>query len=268
MKSISIMTLLFAVLLAIGCDSSSDGNAENDPGLNKTSVNDSPNPYPVSEGERIESVNKLIEMRKEMLLLEGKLIAPATEDLDAYSDFLQEENTGMARLFPRNSDNERRPLLVRGSGAYYQFKGQTNEYGYGNDVEYSTTNGPVFSVGFAGVDYGFFGQLGKVDIRGIDSNNPAIAFAIDHQSPHNQPEPAWREQQRKWSVAGDVHNGVTFKDHTEAVVGMTYVVRSINENGYDIVAVFQVVRRDDTDDSLVLAWKIIQEFEKPVLERN
>ncbi|MBX9768378.1 MAG: hypothetical protein K2X47_13975 [Bdellovibrionales bacterium] len=49
---------------------------------------------------------------------------------------------------------------------------------------------------------------------------------------------------------------------------MSYVVRSVNESGYDIVAVFQVVRRDPTDGSLVIAWRLIKELDKPVLKRD
>lgn len=67
---------------------------------------------------------------------------------------------------------------------------------------------------------------------------------------------------------GVVNGGVLFKYRSEAVVGMSYVVRSVNESGYDIVAIFQVVRRDPTDGSLVLAWKLLKEFDKPILKRN
>ncbi len=69
-----------------------------------------------------------------------------------------------------------------------------------------------------------------MDIRNIDETNSAVAFAIDHRPPHNQLEPA--------------------------------------EGQYDIVAVFQVVRRDETDGGLILAWRIIRDFDKPVLSRD
>jgi hypothetical protein len=203
-----------------------------------------------------------------MIALEGNLIAPAKEDEAQYADLLADTSAGLARLFPWESGNERKPLLVNGGGSYYQFKGRTNDYGYGSDVAYSTTNQPKFSVGFAGVDFGFFAQLGKTDIRQINQNNPSVAFAISYQSPNGQTEPAWRAEQRKWSDTGVVNGGVLFKDRTEAVVGMSYVVRSIDEGDYDIVAVFQVVRRDPTDGSLIIAWKLIKELDKPVLKRD
>lgn len=260
------LVILTSFLVFLGCDNSSD-NGSGEPIVSGKSVNDSPTPYPVSEAQRIQNVDRLLELRKEILALEGNLIAPATEDLAAYDSFLKNENTGMARLFPRNSQNEKRPLLVNGGGSYFSFKLQTNQYGQGNDVSYETNSKPQFSIGFAGVDYGFLGDLGKIDIREVNDSHPALVFAGNHNSPNGQKEPAWREQQRKWTV-GEANNGVQFKDQVDAVVGNTYVVRSVIESNYDIVAVFQVVRRDDTDGSLVIAWRLVNDFVVPELDRN
>lgn len=264
-------TLLFATVLLIagasltGCDSipTLDENVK----VASTRQKDSPAPYPVADADRTQAVAELVEFRQKMLLLEGKLIAPAIEDLAEFADLTSDPNAGLARVFPGNPGNQMRPLLVRGGGAYYQFKGRTNEYGYGADLEYSTFSSPQFSVGFAGVDFGFYAQLGKMDIRQIDAQNSVVEFALSYLSPSGQNEPAWRIEQRKWAT-GITSNGVTFKDRTEAVVGMSYVVRSVSENGYDVVVVFQVVRRDPTDGSLILAWKIVKEFDKPVMKRN
>jgi len=251
---------VFAVL--IGC-----GSQNNSPNTNGgvLATQDSPNPYPVSETDRQAAVNQLVEKRKEMLDLEGKLIAPTKEDLAANADLLKDPNAGLARLFPRGS--QQAPLLLNGGGAYYQFKGRTNAYGRGNDVEYNTTNGPTLSVGFAGVDYGFFAQLGKVDIKQVDEKNPIVAFAEKQPSMNNQLEPAWRSEQNRW-VNGVTNAGITFQDRTPAIVGMSYVVRSIDEGGYDVVAVFQVLRRDTVDDSLIIGWKLLKELDKPELKRD
>lgn len=269
MKKVNLIIISSIISIALaGCSKSSDDSKNSPDNVQTKSIQDSPAPYPVADADRTKAVDELVELRKKMILLEGNLIAPAKEDLDSYSDLLKDQNTGLARLFPRNSGNERKPLLVNGGGSYYQFKGRTNEYGYGNDVEYSTTNQPTFSVGFAGVDFGFFAQLGKTDIRQINETNPSVGFALSYPTMNGQAEPAWRAEQRKWGDTGVVDGGVLFKDRTEAIVGMSYVVRSVNESGYDIVAVFQVIRRDPTDGSLVIAWKLLKEFDKPVLKRN
>lgn len=267
MNKLAILTFLLAAqtsLVGCGNNSNSDKNADS---VRDQYLKDSPTPYAVADANRTKSVDELIEFRRKMLALEGKLIAPAQEDLDQYADFLKISNSGLARLFPRDSGNERRPLLVNGEGAYYQFKSRTNEYGHGSDVEYSTTNFPQFSVGFAGVNFGFFAQIGKVDIRQLDDRDPIVSFALSYPSPNGQIESFWRAEQRKWST-GIVNGGVNFKDRTEAIVGMSYVVRSVNESGYEVVAIFQVIRRDPTDGSLIIAWKLLKEFDKPVLKRN
>ena len=266
MKKLTMATILLASLTNLmGCANS---NKENNANSQRAAyLKDSPTPYSVSDAERTKSVDELVILRRKMFALEGKLIAPAQEDLDQYADFLKEPNTGIARLFPRDAGNERRPLLVNGEGAYYQFLAQSNEYGRGSDIEYSTQNSPEFSVGFAGADFGFFGQVGKFDIRQLNDRDPVVAFAMSYPSPSGQSEPFWRSEQRKWS-SGIVNGAVTFSDRTQAVVGMSYVVRSVSERGYEVVVIFQVVRRDPTDASLILAWKLLKQLDKPVVGRN
>ena len=266
MKKFNTLLILSALMsLLIGCGSNSGSNQSPD-NTRLQSMKDSPAPYPVADAERTKAVDELVEFRKKMLALEGKLIAPAQEDLNQYADFLKDSNAGIARVFPRDSGNERRPLLVNGEGAYYQFKGRTNEYGHGSDLEYSTTTSPTFSVGFAGVDFGFLAQVGQIDLRQVSDQNAAVQYALNYRSPNGEGEPSWRAEQRKWS-SGMENGGISFRDRADAIVGMTYVVRSVNEGGYDIAVLFQVVRRDPTDGSLILAWKILKEFDKPILSR-
>lgn len=53
-----------------------------------------------------------------------------------------------------------------------------------------------------------------------------------------------------------------FKSHLPAVVGHTYLVRSINSGYYDVLVAFKVQRKD-SDGSLVIFWKPIEQFETP-----
>lgn len=267
MNKLATLTILLASLTGlIGCGKNlnPDKNADS---ARTQYIKDSPTPYVVVDEDRTKAVDELILSRRKLLALEGKLIAPAQEDLDQYAGLLKESSTGLARVFPRDSGNERRPLLVNGEGAYYQFIGRTNEYGQGSDLEYSTMNSPQFSVGFAGVDFGFLAQVGKIDIRQVNDKDPIVSYALAYPSPNGQSESYWRAEQTKWSN-GIARGAVTFKNRTEAIVGMTYVIRSINENGYEVVVIFQVVRRDSTDGSVILAWKLLKQFDKPVLNRN
>lgn len=265
-KIVSLMLISASALTLVACGKSSDDKNSGD-AFHAQSRNDSPAPYAVADADRTKAVDELVNFHKKVIALEGILIAPAKEDEARFGDLLADPSAGLARLFSRDA-GERKPLLVDGGGSYYQFKGRMNNYGHGNDVAYSTINQPEFSVGFAGVDFGFFAQLGKTDIRKINQNNPSVAFALAYQSPNGLAEPAWRTEKRKWSDTGVENGGVLFKARTEAIVGMSYVVRSVNEGDYDIVAVFQVVRRDPTDGSLIIAWKLLKELDKPVLKRD
>jgi hypothetical protein len=275
MKKLNLIIISLTISIALaGCSKLLDDSKNSPDNVQTKSIQDSPAPYPVANADRAIDVDELVELRKKMIHLEGKLIAPTKEDLDSYSHFLKKQNTGLARLFSQNdSGSEREPLLLPGGGSYYQFKGRTNEYGYNrSDIRYSTAkttdDQPTFSVLVAGVNFGFFAQLGKTDIRRINETNPSVSFALSYPTMNGQDEPAWRAEQKKWAYTGVLNGDVLFKDTTEAIVGMSYVVRSVKESDYDIVAIFQVIRRDPTDGSLVIAWKILKEFEKPVLKRN
>ena len=263
-RALTVIMTAMIVASFVGCSKSTDtGNAGfMSPNSRK---GDAPNPYPIAQADREAALARSAELKKELADVTNKLIAPSSEDVAAYADFLSAANTGLFRLFPRESSTMVSPYL-NGSGAYYQFKGRTNEYGYGDDIEYSTNNGPTFSVGFGGVDYGFFAQLGQIDIRTVTTANPAVGFALHSESLNNQSETRWRSEQQVWSN-GRTANGILYKDRMDAVVGMTYVGRSVNESGYDIITVFQVIRRDPMDNSLVLAFKIIGELPVPKLAR-
>ncbi len=264
-KYLYVLFGAFFSMVMASCGNSSDSNVKKNYDIPSPFLKDSPAPYPVSDDERNKAVDELVELRKKIAVLEGKIIAPAKEDIDKYADFLKDSNTGLARLFPNDSHNEKKPILVNGGGSYYQFKDKTNEYGLGSDVQYSKTNNkPEFSVGFSGLDFGFMAQLGKIDIRDLNEKVTSISYAIEYNSLNNKPDYIWKAERNKWANSGVRNNGILYKERTSVVVGMSYVLRSIAENRYDAVVVFQVVRIDPKDESIVIAWKIINEFEKPI----
>lgn len=264
-KYLFVVFAVFFSMIMAGCGNSSDSKSQKNYDIPPPSLKDSPATYPVSDYERNKAVDELVELRKKLAVLEGKIIAPAKEDFDKYADFLKDSNTGLARLFPNDSHNEKKPILVNGGGSYYQFKGKTNEYGLGSDIQYSKTNNKSeFSVGFSGLDFGFMAQLGKMDIRDLNEKVTSISYAIEYNSLNNKPDYIWKAERNKWVYSGVSNNGILYKERTSVVVGMSYVLRSIAENRYDAVVVFQVVRIDPKDESIVIAWKIINEFEKPI----
>jgi hypothetical protein len=52
-----------------------------------------------------------------------------------------------------------------------------------------------------------------------------------------------------------------------AEIGATYILRSISYDRSDLLAALKVVRQD-TDGSLIIAWKLLKKFPKPELARN
>jgi hypothetical protein len=53
----------------------------------------------------------------------------------------------------------------------------------------------------------------------------------------------------------------------KAEVGATYLLRSINFERSDVLVALKVVRQD-TDGSVIIAWKLLQKYPVPKLPRN
>lgn len=199
---------------------------------------------------RIQSLRATIQAKEKILL------APSPEDLSSFVEFLRQPGTGMARLMPREKYEGR--LLLRGGGAYYSFTDQSNEFGSGSDIELQQNQ---FSVGFAGADFGFVTSLGNVEIEGITEESAGVRFLAGFSTPSAESDA--REQQRRAGSGFEV-DGFTYRSNLPAMVGSTYALRSILYSVSDALVVFKVTRQD-TDGSLVFAWKILKKFPVPEL---
>jgi hypothetical protein len=60
-------------------------------------------------------------------------------------------------------------------------------------------------------------------------------------------------------------NGAIYIDRVPALVSTTYVLRSVNYRGSDVLVAVRVVRQD-TDGSMILLWKLLKKFPKPELK--
>lgn len=221
--------------------------------------------------------------------LERKIIAPTTEDLQTYSQFLAHPNTGLTRLFPSDQEDNRLAagttplnfLFTRGGGSFFQFKDRTHFFGYGSDITYrvfykdrkGTLDYAYFRADFVDGQLGFLGELGLQDIRdnnAIDSH-PIVQFARAYRPPANRN--LWLgEQDRFWSNSVTTFNPFAplaqntpietshFSIKQPAMVGATYVVRSLIQDRYDILVAFQVIRQDPRDKSIIIAWKLLEDY--------
>jgi len=219
----------------------------------------------LAQSESQEDLLKQIEAKRaELAVLENRILSPSAEDKAAFADFLKQEGTGLIRLLPREKYDEtpdKMTLTVRGGGAYYSFARLTHAYGYGSDIELQQG---YLSSGFAGCDYGIIIKAGLVPLDEISIEHPSAFFLATYKPAANEPQA--RVEQHRFGN-GDTIDGVKYGYRVKAEVGMTYVLRSISYDRSDLLVALKLVRQD-TDGSLIVAWKLLQKFPKPELARN
>jgi hypothetical protein len=216
---------------------------------------------------REDVLKEIAAKRAELQALEDQFLAPAREDRAAYAEFLRQPDTGLIRLLPRDVyesevyKKNRKTLTIRGGGAYYSFTRLTHEYGYGDDI--GLDHGILY-VGFAGADYGMLTDLGDFPLEDIVLEHPSVSFLAEYSVPTAEPQA--RLEYRRFETGTKIDN-VLYKSRLPAVVGSTYLLRSIGYNTSDVIVALRVVRKDD-DGSIIIAWKLLKKNPKPRLARN
>ena len=232
------------------------------------------------------------------VLTKGPL-APSAADRANYASFLRLSNTGLIRLLPRSHKQSKfaqpdKRVTIRGGGAYYSFSFLTHEYGYGSDLELSPTVSfyggtevpPTYhlSVGFAGFDYGMLTNLGDVPLETLTKDDPRARFMVNYKPPRVGPEarneflqgvptkgqiygvttpaePGARGEQRRFREGVSI-DGRIYKSKLPIQVNTTYLLRSIVYDESDVLVAFRVVR-EDSDHSLIIAWRMLKKFTPP-----
>ena len=221
----------------------------------------------VAQGQsRQELLAQIENKRAELQTLQEKFLAPSDGDRSAFSEFLKQPGTGLIRLLPRESFDEtpqkHGKLTIRGGGAYYSFVRLTHEYGYGSDIELQQKH---LSVGFAGADYGIVTIIDEVPLENVTPELPPAAFLLAYNPPSE--EAAVRQEGQTFRDAGKTIDGVAYRSRLPVQVNATYLLRSISYRDSDVLVAFKVVRQD-SDGSVVIAWKLLKKFPKPELTRS
>jgi hypothetical protein len=215
-----------------------------------------------AQTESRDELLKAIETKRaELSVLETKFLSPSAEDQAAFAEFLKEPDTGLIRLLPRETYDKETKMTIRGGGAYYSFVRLTHAYGYGSDL--SLEHGDL-SVGFAGADYGMIARAGAVDLDEMSIEHPSVFFLGNYKAATD--EPTARLEWKRFGP-GVTIDGLTYGHRAKAEIGMTYVLRSIDYSESDVLVAFKVVRQD-SDGSLIIAWKLLKKYPKPELVRN
>jgi len=213
---------------------------------------------------RSDMLKELRKKHEEIAVLEKKFLEPSEEDQVKYAEFLRQSDTGLVRLLPRDKfDTEtykdgKKSIVMRGGGAYYSFVRLAHEYGFGSDLE---LDHGIFSVGFAGADYGFMTNLGDVPIESVGADTHGVDVFGAYKTPRQ--EPLARREYRRLQEGADL-DGVSVKSRLPVAADSTYLLRSINYGDSDVLVVFRVVRVD-SDGSAVIVWKLLKKYGKPSL---
>ncbi|MGQ0761053.1 MAG: hypothetical protein ACT4OT_03410 [Acidobacteriota bacterium] len=213
--------------------------------------------------------------REARVLTKGPL-APSAADRTNNASFLRHSNTGLIRLLPRIHKHSKfykpnQSVKINGGGAYYSFANLSHEYGYGSDLKlaatiriYSGIEAPPsyeLLVGFTGYDYGMMTNLGDVLLETLTHDDPHAQFMANYKPPREKPEA--RSEFRRFR-AGVSIDGQTYKRSLAIQVGSTYLLRSINYGESDVLVAFRIVR-EDSDNSLIIAWRMLKKFAPPKL---
>jgi len=215
-----------------------------------------------AQSESRDDVLRMIEAKRaELQALEAKFLGASEEESAAYKEFLQQPDTGITRLLPREVfDNNKSPLTTRGGGAYYSFTRRTHEYGLGSQIALERD---TLSVAFVGADYGMLARLGDLPLSAISLENSAAKFLASYEAVSEEPQA--RAEYLRFST-GVKFEDVFFKTRQPAIVNNTYVLRGIHYSDSDVLVAFRIVGKD-LDDSVVILWKLLKKYPKPVLAR-
>ena len=203
---------------------------------------------------RDQKLQKIDELNGQIKILEDDILLPENKDLEK----AQKEGFSVFRIMPRELYDHK--LTVQGGGAYYSFTTKSHDY---QKIAQIGLEQNRLKVGFAGADYGFIADLGEIALADVTKETAEVNFLINYQPPTNEPE-VRIEQRRAWNYES---GGLVFKSYIPSTVGHSYVLRAISFDDADTLVAFKIYRKD-TDGSLIIFWKLIENFEKPILERN
>jgi hypothetical protein len=205
------------------------------------------------EPTRQQKIRQIEELNSQIRALEKNFLAPDASDLKQ-----AQRNFGVFRLLPRERFENR--LRISGGGAYYSFSSLSHDY---QEKPQISLQNDFLKVGFAGADYGLMRDLGEVSLNNVTPEIEAVRYLLNYSPPTTETEV--RQEQRGAASYGI--NGIYYSDRIPAVVGRTYVLRAINFDKSDILVALKIHRKD-SDGSLIIFWKYLEQFPVPSFNRS
>ena len=204
---------------------------------------------------REEVLEKFKELNSQAAALEKSILSPDKKDLETAA----REAVGVFRILPREV-YDKGLFNVRGGGAYYSFTKQSHSY---DDIPQISLEQNYLKVGFYGASYGFLTDLGEIGLAAINEDNKAVDFLKNYRPPLEEPK-ARIEQTKARDFEAE---NIGYKNRLNAIVGHTYLVRAVSYDEADVLVALKIYRQDK-DGSLIIFWKLLENFEKPKLLRE
>lgn len=199
---------------------------------------------------------------QEMEKIEGVLISVTEDDLKKAPLDPTKEKQGLIRLLPMEAtlmnDNLTERSVYSRLTETYSFSFARASHGF-SETNLELNDGELV-VPYSGEEepfhYGYMTDTGETDLLKVDLDHKALEALLELE-PH--------KTKKDFLIINDPwefkKNGFIYKIYNEIKLGKVYVLRSINYNLSDLIVLVQPIRRDEEDDSIVIAWKILKEFE-------
>ncbi len=203
----------------------------------------------MSAQNRVQALADYETLKQKAASIEKIILAPSKED----AEIALEENVNAIRILPREIYSENYMIQVRGSGAYYSFYYKIHDYGFGSDISLEQNR-------FSMLNVGLLADLGEMPLGEITKESPSANSLINYKKVKDTN--SVYEDFETFRYQGLKAGETVFKSYLPAIVGHTYLIRSINPGYYDVLTAFKVQRKD-LDESLILFWKPLEQFETP-----
>lgn len=206
------------------------------------------------ELSREQKFKQLTQLTAQVRTMEEDFFKPDKDDV------IRAQAIGLeaVRLMPRETFSSK--TLLYGGGCYFSFTTGSHDYQKTAEIQFEIG---YLSVGFAGMDYGFISDLGPISIEGISRESPQLKFLMEYRPPFT-PSEIRGEQSKSHKYQVD---SMLFTRRTKAIVGNSYLLRAITFDSSDKLVAFTVARKDE-DNSLILYWKSLANFDKPLVARD
>ena len=220
---------------------------------------------------------------------ELKLLAPKSEDLEKYSNFLRQPDTGIIKLAADKGCSENTNIVVAtpeciaytmpGAGSSYSFR--VKDYRIPNLADITFTQNSFQATGVH--LHGIFVEIGDVPMEQVNLQTKGMKFVTDFPAPSDYQKAKELDLQL---IDGINTDGFLYRRAVKAEDNMTYVLRSVAYRGKyfravngityneleldkrkDVTIAFRIIRHDE-DGAVTIIWKQLAIKDSPKIKRN